>query len=225
MKYKTLLFDLDNTILDFSKNELRSMTELFKSFNLELTSEIWDTYQRINHGLWRAYERGEITINDVLFTRFSKTLAEFNIDADGIAFENQYRINLGFGAELMDNAIEVLDKLSQSHRLYVVTNGVRKTQLQRMKSADLNKYFITVFDSESLGIQKPAKEFFDHVKSNIENFDDATTLIIGDSLGTDIKGGRDANLDTCLITFDEISSCEAQSTYVIHNLIELLNIV
>ena len=224
MKYKTLLFDLDNTIMDFSKNEVRSLNELFTKFNIELTKEVWDTYQHINHGLWRAYESGELSMEDVLFTRFSKTMAEFNIDVDGVAFENQYRINLGLGSELMDNAIEVLEKLVKTHRLYVVTNGVQETQRSRMESADLNKYFIRVFDSESIGVQKPSSAFFDHVKANIENFEDCSTLIIGDSLTTDIKGGRDANLDTCLITSNGTTTLQSQSTYVIHNLLELLAI-
>ena len=224
MKYKTLLFDLDNTIMDFSKNEVRSLNELFTKFNIELTKEVWDTYQHINHGLWRAYESGELSMEDVLFTRFSKTMAEFNIDVDGVAFENQYRINLGLGSELMDNAIEVLEKLVKTHRLYVVTNGVQETQRSRMESADLNKYFIRVFDSESIGVQKPSSAFFDHVKANIENFEDCSTLIIGDSLTTDIKGGRDANLDTCLITSNDTTTLQSQSTYVIHNLLELLAI-
>ena len=224
MKYKTLLFDLDNTILDFSKNEIRSMNELFDSFQIELTQEIWDTYQRINHGMWRAYENSEMTMDEVLYTRFSKTMAELNVEVDGCAFENQYRINLGKGDELMDNAHEVLTALSKTHRLYVVTNGVRKTQLERMATADLTKYFINIFDSESINYQKPCKEFFDHVKSHIENFEDCSTLIIGDSLTTDIKGGRDAHLDTCLITNKNITPTDSNSTYVIHNLKELLDI-
>ena len=48
-----------------------------------------------------------------------------------------------------------------------------------------------------MGADKPSREFFDIVIASIPNFDHARALVVGDSLTSDIRGGRGAGLMTC----------------------------
>ena len=225
MRYKILLFDLDDTLLDFGANEADSLSSLFQQHGYAFTDEIFNTYEDINKKLWSDYEKGKIKLDDVLNSRFSQTLLKLGISGVGHDWENQYRELLGNGSQLIEGALDLCQSLSASHRMFVITNGVTQTQIKRLKQAGLYDFFEDVFDSQSVGFQKPSKEFFDFVTSHINNFDINEALIIGDSLNTDIKGGILAGIDTCWFNKKlQKGSVEIQSTYVISNLTELKDI-
>lgn len=224
MRYKILLFDLDDTLLDFKANESESLKQLFINYGYELTDEYLTSYKQVNQSLWDAYGNGEITLSEVLNTRFSKTLALYDHQIDGEAWEKQYRHYLGNGAQLMDGAVTICETLSKTHRLFIATNGVRETQEKRLKKAGIRHYFEAVFDSQSIGHQKPTAAFFDYVKEHIKDFDRTQALMIGDSLKADIVGGKEAGIDTCWLT-DDKDFTEQICTYKISKLEELLTIV
>jgi len=161
-EYKTLLFDIDGTLLDFKKAEDYAMHKTFSDHHLELTSEIFEIYEEINSKLWKDFELGLIDKKTVVYTRFVKLFNKLGINEDGVAFEDEYQWNLGHGAYLIKHAIEILEYLSKKYDLYVVTNGVASTQYNRLKLLDLNKYFKDIFISEEIGYQKPKIEFFDY---------------------------------------------------------------
>jgi 2-haloacid dehalogenase len=70
-KYKTLLFDVDDTLLDFGAAEKLALQLLFEEQNIPLTSEVEDQYKKINQGLWKRFEAGELDRDEVVNTRFS----------------------------------------------------------------------------------------------------------------------------------------------------------
>ena len=78
MKYRFLLFDLDNTLLDFDANEAQALPRVFAAHGVTLTPEIRAVYDAINHGLWQDYEAGKVAIETVLNTRFAKTMQHGN---------------------------------------------------------------------------------------------------------------------------------------------------
>ena len=90
MKYDTLLFDVDNTLLDFDANEKESFKSMILDKGEEYSEELYETYKKMNHRMWEAVERGEITIDDVLYTRFSKLMNMYRKEVDGIEYENTY---------------------------------------------------------------------------------------------------------------------------------------
>ena len=108
--------------------------------------------------------------------------------------------------------------------MYVVTNGVAATQEKRMREAGIEDCFRVVFNSESIGAQKPSAAFFDYVFAHIDGFDRTRALLIGDSPTADIAGGKNAGLATCW--FDEKGSGKAVSAdYTIRALDELYEIL
>ena len=226
MKYNTLLFDVDNTLLDFDANEKESFKSMILDKGEKYSEELYETYKKMNQKMWEAVERGETTIDDVLYTRFSKLMKKYDKDVDGVDFENTYRFYLNQGIQEMPNVHEVLTKLKKNHRLYVITNGIKETQDSRMNRSGLVKYFEDRFISESIGANKPSSEFFDHVKNNVLDFDPSKTLIIGDSLTSDIKGGNLYGIDTCWYCKEgTVNNTDIIPTYEIHALDELFGII
>jgi 2-haloacid dehalogenase len=225
-KYKTLLFDVDDTLLDFGAAEKLALQFLFEEQNIRLTSEVEEQYKKINQGLWRRFEAGELDRDEVVNTRFSILFNEYGKEMDGILLEKNYRSYLEQGHQLVDGAFVLISELHNDFDLYVVTNGVSKTQDKRLRDSGLFPLFRNIFVSEDTGYQKPMKEFFDYVFSRIPNFRVEEALIIGDSLSADIKGGELAGMDTCWFNPNmKYNHTNINPSYQIHNLEELKQIV
>lgn len=227
MSYQILLFDLDDTLLDFGACEAQALKQLFQHYGYTLSVELFQLYNTVNKQLWANYEHGRIGLDEVLNARFSETMSRLGQDVDGMEWESRYRELLGSGDQLhMEGALEVCQHLSASHRLFIATNGITITQIKRLKQSGLFDFFEAIFDSQSIGFQKPSTAFFDHVMRHIKDFKKEEALMIGDSLNTDIKGGNLSGIDTCWINRKGLEgSSEIRSTYTITSLLQLFDIV
>ena len=227
MKYDVILFDADDTLLDFGKSEEAALQQAFDMFDLALTQEVRAGYLEINHGLWKALERGEIDKPQVLARRFQDTFARYGIagPTDG-SFEREYQRLLGEGAYLVDGAVDVLNALKPHCRLAIVTNGVTATQTNRLRLSGLDKIIGDVFISEQVGVAKPQKAFFDAVFAALGEPERARVLIVGDSLTSDMRGGEVAGIDSCWYNpTGKSNDSGVPVTYEISDLAQLLKIV
>lgn len=225
-KYKTLLFDVDDTLLDFQKAEKSALRMLFEEKGMSLTSEIEAQYKKINKSLWTAFEEGKINRDEVVNTRFSILFKEYGEEVDGILFENNYRSYLEEGNQLMEGALQFINQIQSEYDLYIVTNGISKTQDKRLRNAGLHALFQDIFVSEDTGYQKPMKEYFDYVFERIPNFVPEEGLIIGDSLSADMKGGYVAGIATCWFNPErKLNDSGIIPTYEVHNFEELYAIL
>jgi len=225
--YQTLLFDIDNTLLDFNAAEDLALQLLFNEQKIPLTPEIKAQYNKINQGLWKAFEEGKISRDEVVNSRFSILFKEyFGQEIDGNSLEEKYRNYLQEGHQLIDGAFELITALQNKFDLYIVTNGDSKTQYKRLHDSGLYPLFKDIFVSEDTGFQKPMKEYFDYVFARIPHYSVEKTLIIGDSLSADIKGGNLAGIDTCWINPGmKDNATDIVPTYQIQELTELYPIL
>ena len=197
MRYDTLLFDADDTLLDFRAAERDALFRLFAAHGLQMTDELHTAYSGYNQSLWRRLERGELTREQLLQTRFSGFFAQIGAKLDGSLAEEEYRGYLAENASLIPGAREVCTELAKRHCLCVITNGISNTQRARMKLSGIEPLFRHVFISQDIGYAKPDLRFFSAVFHALPGAKPEKTLIIGDSLSSDILGGIRAGVDTC----------------------------
>ncbi|MBP1044373.1 YjjG family noncanonical pyrimidine nucleotidase [Vagococcus sp. BWB3-3] len=225
-KYESLLFDVDETLLNFKEGQYNAVTQLFISQGVTLTPEIRQRYEVKNAALWHAFEKGELAKEQVLADRFTYIFNECGVKRDGREMDQIFRGYLKEEAILLDGAFDIIAELSRTHQLYVVTNGVSATQYRRLEKSKLAPYFNEIFVSEDTGYQKPMPEFFQHAFERMTSFNPAKTLIIGDSLIADIQGGNQAGIDSCWYNPQGVANQQAiLPTYEIQQLSQLREIV
>ena len=224
--FRNILFDLDDTILDFGAAEHVAVSRAFRQVGLEPTEALLKRYCEINCAQWEAFERGEITRDTVLVRRFQLLFQELGADIDPQTCDNIYMGYLGIGHYFVKGAVELLEYLYPKYGLYIVSNGVAATQNSRLASAGISHFFKAIFISEMTGHHKPEREYFEYCFARIQDFRPEETLIVGDSLTSDIRGGRDAGIRTCWFNpkgkparEDIVPDCE------IHSLEELQGIL
>ena len=223
MKYTTLLFDLDDTLMDFKKAEENAIEKLLLKYSLPATEENKRLYSLTNQSKWKALEKGEITRKELFATRFPDFFKALGVEADGAKANADYMHFLSQGRFVIDGAEDICRELRKSYSMYIITNGAKIVQQGRLTDLPLMQYFDGVFISEEVGFDKPKKEYFDYVFLNIPEKDKSKCLVIGDSLSSDILGAVNYGIDCCWIS--EKTSSEIKPTYQISTLKELLDIL
>ena len=199
MKIQTILWDVDGTLLDFLAAEEAAIRKLFAEFGMgECTDEMLARYSKINRSYWERLERNEITKQQVLVGRFEEFFASERLDA-GVAakFNERYQHALGDTIVPRDDSLEIVRALRGRVKQYVVSNGTVVAQNKKLKLSGLGELMDGIFLLEELGVEKPNVEFFEKVFDAIGTVDPVGTLIVGDSLSSDIRGGNNAGILTC----------------------------
>ena len=185
--------------MDFQKSEYYAIRKTLSSFGIEPTDAVCDLYVRINLAHWKALERKEITREQLSVSRFVELFDRLGICADAESCGALYYENLGQGHHFLDGALDAVTSLSKQYQLYIVSNGTADVQHRRIASAGIAPLFRDIFISQEMGADKPDKRFFDNVFAAIPDFDPAGAMIVGDSLTSDIQGGKNAGIATCWI--------------------------
>lgn len=222
--YEYLLFDIDNTLMDFSAGEKAALFQTMEERGTPITDADHQKYLAINVGAWGRFEQGLVDSKTVQRIRFEEFLAYRNQDpAYAQEVNDHYVVNLGQQAILLDGAEEMLRRLKERYRLAVVTNGLHLVQRARLTKSGLLPLLDGVFISQEMGVPKPSREYFDAVLASFGDGVRDKYLIIGDSLSADIQGGINAGIDTCWL---RPAGAEARAgispTYTVHNFGELL---
>lgn len=195
--FDVIFLDLDDTLLDFHRAEAIAVAKALRSVGAPADEDVIRRYSQINRQHWQMLEKGLLTREEVLLQRFSCLFKELGISADSAACRDHYEDFLCIGHYFIDGAQEVLEALSRRYRLYLASNGTTKVQEARLKSAGITHYFQRIFLSQQLGVDKPSPEFFCRCAAQIPNYQPERALIVGDSLTSDIQGGRNAGIRTC----------------------------
>lgn len=219
-KYTTLLFDADDTLLDFKRSEAAALELMMHEKGLPFSPETADLYNKVNRSFWERYERGEIEKKEILVGRYKKLFEILQLSADADSAARTYERHLCNQCFVIDGAIELLQKLARSYSIYLVTNGTKHIQEQRLLGSGINKLVKRVFISEDVGAPKPEKEYFNYVFKNINETDKSKILIIGDSMSSDILGGINAGIDTCWYN-PHFKDAVFTPTYTVNSLAEI----
>lgn len=219
---KTVLFDLDDTIFDFKMSERIALTKTLIHLGIEPDNYIISQYSKYNISQWKRLELGEISREEVKVNRYKLLFEEFNINASPELATAIYEENLAIGHYFIDGAVDMLESIYKTYDLYLVSNGAKRVQDGRLADANISQYFKDIFISEVVGQEKPSLEFFNYCFQRIPNFNKDNTIIIGDSLSSDIKGGINAGIKTMWFNPHlENNGSEIKPDYEIHCLNEI----
>ena len=221
---KNVFLDLDDTILDFQKGERKAIGLTFKKMGLPYDKETVERYIEINLSCWKALERGEMTKDEVLIGRFSMLFEELSVDASPTEAQDIYEPLLSKEHDFLPGAEELLQAFETSGKydLYMATNGIPTVQKPRIADSGIGKYFKDIFISEEIGSSKPNIEYFKGCFARITDFKPEETIIVGDSLSSDIKGGKNAGILTCHFNRFNAPYGELKPDYTITDLSELI---
>jgi len=197
MRYPTLLFDLDHTLLDSDESERLAYQHTMATIGLPDPGTYFGRYININRSMWSAVEAGEMQPSEVRHRRFEEFTSVVDIDADPHEMAETFVDGLGRFGELYPGAREVLEAFADRTALAMVTNGLSEVQRARIDRLDIGRYFHTVIISSEVGVTKPRPEIFDLAFDGLGRPDRSTALMIGDSLTSDITGGHNYGVDTC----------------------------
>lgn len=161
----------------------------------------WDdehaaTYARLNAALWEAYERREIDATALRTERWRRFLDALEVEADPDGTSEGYLAHFAAGAHLLDGALEAVATLAERMTVVAVTNGFGDVQHARLDRTGLRRHLAGVVVSDEVGAAKPQPAIFDRAFAVAGDPPRHRVAIVGDSLTSDIAGGRGYGITT-----------------------------
>ncbi len=230
-EYLHIFFDLDHTLWDFELNSKTSMHEIYKHFELDVLvtrdfDSFYETYSQHNKLLWERFQKGHIRSDELKWKRMWRTLMDFKKPDEALAVKmnEKYLEVLPTQKAVFPNTVEILTHLKEkNYSLHLITNGFEKVQQRKIENCGIAPFFTEMITSESSNSMKPEKEIFEaafkKTGAKAEH-----SIMIGDNLEADIQGGINAGMDTVFVNHVG-AEATIDATYVIHDLIELKNIL
>ena len=227
MTYKWLLFDADNTLMDFDHASRLAMELSFKYYGLYLTDDNYKVYKTVNHQVWNEFEKGEIDAITLRSKRFQLLFDWLNIKPTAPEeFGTRYLEELSIHNSPYDGVENLLLELKKDYKISIITNGLKEVQRPNYNRRGWDRIFDSIIVSDEIGVQKPKQKFFEHAWQSIDHdFDKSNALVIGDNIFSDIKGGQGFGLDTCWINRGRENKSDIQPTSSIDHVLHLTELL
>lgn len=149
MKYDLLLFDADDTLLDFKRSEDISFQIILEKNGISGDLKSLHTrYKEINSLLWSQHAEGLVSKDFLKVERFRKLLDEHGLEADPYQLCEDYLDTLPSQVFLIEGALELLQTLHNKVPLIIVTNGIGVVQHKRLGNSGLSPFIELMIVSE-----------------------------------------------------------------------------
>lgn len=227
-QYDFLLFDLDNTLLDFNADMTMAFERLYRDQGwdklIPYSPAMLDLYEEYNQKWWRKFENGECLKQELFENRFVQFTEAANLPGDAAEINRRYFDFLGEGGVALPGALEMVRKLSKQAEIYVITNGNAATAKTRIRNSGLLPLIRGYFVSEAIGFAKPDARYFDYVFAHIPGFEKDRAIVIGDSPFSDIQGAINAGVDSLWYRKGKENG-NIPCTYEVENFEEMIRIL
>lgn len=223
MKYKAILFDNDDTLMDFQAGNRNAVNRLMDELAY-FHPDRYEQYEEINLQCWAALEKGEMNQNELRFVRFARFFDRYQLPGDSRRAADRFVELLGEQSILLPHAEAVVRQIAAVLPVAVVTNGITSIQKNRYARSPLKDLVAELVISEEVGVSKPRPGIF-HVALDRLGVGPGEALMIGDGLGSDIRGANNAGIDACWLNVDGKELPEdVHAEYVITDLRECVDI-
>ena len=225
MKYEVLLFDADDTLFDFKKAERHAFIKTMEEYGYDFEEEVHlKSYHEINTAIWKEFERGEITQKKLKVERFRRYRDALKLEFSPEDFAVKYMAHLSHASFLYPDSEKLLKTLQGKYKLAIITNGLTDVQTRRIRQSPVSHYFEQIVISEEIRVSKPDPEIFSYTLEKLGHKNLERVLMIGDSLSSDIRGGRDFGVDTLWYNpWKKENTSEIIPTYEVGSLMEILD--
>lgn len=231
--YTDLLIDFDDTLCDTHGNAVLALREVFSDFGLERYFSspdlFYDAYWEANIDLWQQYGRGAITRDFLIVERFRRPLSRgrgLHVTPElCLEMSDRFLDHCAEKPGVVEGAHELVSYLRRrGYRLHLASNGFHEVQYRKIHACGFDGCFDTVVLSEDAGVNKPARGFFDYA-FRVSQAKPETTLMIGDSWESDMRGALAYGLDA--IYFNRFPDYPAPQpvTHEVHALREILDLL
>ena len=200
---KNLIFDLDNTLYDFStiwKESNKLVYKYLKYDKIASYEEFFRHYKAINNILVDEVLKGNMKLREIRNKRLKLTLEEFGIILTEEDCNIYYEKQFDFIIESIKPNEEVnlwLSRLCKKYKMILLTSGKSYEQREKLAKLGLENLFELYISGET-HISKPKAEAFINVLEK-ENIVASETMMIGDSLYYDINPANKLGMKTCLV--------------------------
>ncbi len=216
MRWRYLLIDNDNTLMDFGAAERKALADALENAGIPADAKNCETYHRINDGLWKALERGETTQPQLKVERFRQLLAYLGrSDAAPETLAASYAEKLGQHADLLPGAEDFIRNIHGKMKIALVSNGVSSIQRSRLKKCPLTALLDEIVISEEVGAAKPDPKLLHAALERLGCEDKSLAVMMGDSATADIPAATNAGIDS--IFFSPQGETCAEATYSVTN--------
>lgn len=208
MTYQVILFDLDDTLIDFSHSEQMGLKSIHNTFYSTVEYAIFEQlYKEVNTQLWNQIGAKENSLcsSEIRFLRFMHLNQKLSCSTPIEEIASEYEINLCDHAYWLPHVKEAIEFLHQKgHVLGIITNGFSETQERKQQQLELYKWFDCYIISGEIGIAKPNIEIFEIAKKEIirkrqHPIEKHAMLMVGDSIISDGYGAKNFGIDFCFI--------------------------
>ena len=212
-KYKILIFDLDDTLIDNFENVKFAFRKMIEANNEEYSDERFLRWYEIDKKFWRDWQDGLIKLPEHLKNEIGKKSNEFLdwVRAQRVLIYYENRISLDKAIELnntfmsalteniiaIDGATETLKYLADMYYIIIATNGPKIATRDKLLKIGCLDYVNEILSADMFGYMKPRKEFFEGIQKMLNNYNNEEYLMIGDSLKSDIGFAMNCNFDSC----------------------------
>lgn len=206
----TIYFDLDGTLLTYGE-DFRTLFD--RAIGKDLSENIYDDY--VSH----IIQNLEDVKQDPYIKAFESIRREHNLNFDSKKVAKRYvKIEIE-STEIHSGVKSLLSKLSENHKIGILTNGDSRVQKMKVEEHNLRQFVDEVLISNELGCRKPEKEIFEIAKNRLRSED---YIYVGDTFDEDIKPARKNGFKTIYINGERESDLEAQDT---GRLVEIMNLL
>lgn len=212
-KYKILIFDLDDTLIDNLENVRYAYTKMIESVGEKYSEGGFKKWYEIDKKFWKDWQDGLIELPAHLkneagqkseeflnWLRAQRVLIYFN---NQLSLEKAIELNTLYMNSLtevviaIEGAYETLKYLQEKYYIIVATNGPKVATKDKLSKIKCLNFVNEVLSADMFGYMKPRIEFFEAIQNLLKNYNNEEYLIIGDSLKSDIGFAMNCKFDSC----------------------------
>ena len=195
MGYRAILFDVDDTLLDFQTGNRNAVNRLMDELGY-FDPNRFDQYEAINLKCWEELEAGLLIQSQLKVARFVRFFDRYPVSGDPKRAAGRFVELLGQQSILLPNALETVRKIAERLPVAIVTNGITSIQRSRLALSPLREYVTEVVISEEVGLSKPRPGIFLAALDRL-GVKPRDALMVGDGVNSDIRGANNAGIDAC----------------------------